>query len=167
MLLGSRFLVLACAVSMALGACAAPSTDNDAAPASSTEQQPDPERMDAKLLAIPTVIDARKVRLVLSARWRSSTKLEGIHADKSDAMKWIARGSAELRLKELRINASDEITVTFLDDHEDFVLHATDVALYKRTKGKIVNRQERVKAVTIANGQVSILSGQFGSNRMR
>ena len=147
-----------------VGACAAPAVDSgvDSEATDAKTKAPAAKngegRMDAKLLAIPTLIRSRTARVVLSSRWKGSVKLAGIRTEKTTPDQWLARGSAEFVLRELRIEATDEINVTFLDNHDDFVLFAKNVKLYKRKKDHIVDRQENVQAITIANGQVSVLS---------
>jgi len=121
-------------------------------------------RVDAKLLAISTLIRSRTARVILSSYWRNRVKLAGIRTDKDEPDKWIAHGSAKFELDKLPIEATSEITVTFLDDTEDLVVFAKDVQLYKRTKNHIVDRQENVHMVSIANGKVTVFS-QGGAGR--
>ena len=114
-------LGLACALGLG-SACAAPSNDAESPAGDPTTGEPefalsesDRARDDATLLVHSTLIQAKTARVVLSSHWRSRVKLAGIRTEKSDPGEWLARGSAEFELGNVRIEATGDITVTFLD----------------------------------------------------
>ena len=114
-------------------------------------------RPDAAALAIETSVKARTVRLVLSSRWRETAKLEGVVVEHPEKGIVIARGSAVLQLEKLHVEASEWIKLTFLADHENLLLYAKDVELFKQQKG-YGHKTENVDAVTMANDAVSIFT---------
>jgi hypothetical protein len=138
-----RTLVLVC---LACG-CTAGGASTD--PAESELPRP-----DESALQIETVVSARVVELILSDRWRDRVEVEGISVERPSANLLRARGSVVFRLEKLRVEASDTLEVKFLPDHEDLLLHARQVALFRQQKG-YGHRTENVAAATMANEHVS------------
>jgi len=116
-----------------------------------------PARGDAAPLDVPTLVRARSARLVLSSHWREKAALEAIHVDKGDGSSWRAAGGVKLALRGLRLELADELTLTFLDDHEHYVLYATGVELVE-TKATYLHRHTDLDAITIADGKLSLFS---------
>jgi hypothetical protein len=138
-----RALVLAC---LACGCTAAGgATEPD---------EPQLPRPDESALEIETEVRARFVELILSDRWREELTIEGINVERPSEDRLQARGSVVLTLKNLRVEASDTLEVRFLPDHEDLLLHAKQVALFRQHKG-YGHRTENVAAATMANEHVS------------
>ncbi|MCZ6786620.1 MAG: hypothetical protein O7E54_05590, partial [Planctomycetota bacterium] len=73
----------------------------------------------------------------------------------------VARGDALFILRGLRIDAVEEIKVTYLADHEDLVVHARDVELFRqkrpytmtKSKSQFVQRADQVAVVSIINSE--------------
>jgi hypothetical protein len=107
-------------------------------------------------LSVPTEVKARRVRLVLSDRFRKEARIEGIRVEETEGGKVVARGAARLRLRKLDIEALEEIEAVFLPDHGSFLLYATGVESFRQQKN-YSHRTEKVTAVTIADDKVTIL----------
>jgi hypothetical protein len=138
--------VLRAAVLLLLAGCAA----------SAPEEPPPEPRADEPHLDVPTQLKARTGKIVLSSHWRSAIELEAIHVERGE-MEWIAKGSARLKLRGIEAEIRDELKITFLDDHEHFVLYATDVEVIARRVGWS-HRHENVEAITIADDKLSLFS---------
>ncbi len=112
-------------------------------------------RPDAKALAIPTRVVAREVRIVLSDHWRPEGKTGGLDLQHPDASTVVARGAATFELRGLKVEASDLLSLTYLPDHENLLVHAREVRRFEQVKG-YGHRTEDAGMVTMANDQVSI-----------
>ena len=133
-----------------LAACAT-APEEPTAPGNEDEPTTGP---DAAALAIPTLMKARTASLRISERWRDEVKLEGIQIERPDDMTMIARGSAVVVVRQLRVEASEEIEIKFLSRQNDTVLlHGREVVLFQQKKG-YVQRTENLSAVTMANEEV-------------
>jgi len=119
------------------------------------EQAEEAERPDAKALAIETKVVAREVRIVLSDRWRAEAKTAGLDLQHPDEATVVARGAATYALRGLRIEASEMLSLTYLADHENLLVHAREVKRFEQVKG-YGHRTEDAAMVTMANDQVSI-----------
>jgi hypothetical protein len=133
------------ALLLLLGACAG-------APEKSP---PEPSRPDQALVDVPTRVVARNARIVLSSHWRPEAQLEAIHVERGDGSEWKASGGAVLRLRGIHAEIADELTITFLDDHEHVVIYATDVDLVER-KVEFLHRHRNLRAITIADDKLNI-----------
>jgi len=134
-------------VATLLAACASsPETSGDTDPAGSP---------DEAALAIPTLMKARTASVVLSERWREELSVEAVHVERPNPVTILAQGSVVLVLRELRIEASEELKVEFTSNENDTVLvHGREVLLFQQTRG-YQHRTENVSAVTVANGEPS------------
>ncbi len=112
-------------------------------------------RPDAMALAIETKVVAREVRIVLSDRWRGEGKVAGLHLERPDSSTILARGRATYALRGLSVEASELLSLTFLADHENILVHAREVKRFAQVKG-YGHRTEDAAMVTMANDQVSI-----------
>lgn len=117
----------------------------------------EPKRPDEKAITVPTKVEAGTARLVLSDRWRDEVKLEAIHVDRGEPDEWTAEGAPTFKLRGIDLRAKKRITLTFLPDHEHFLLHAKDVDLVERRVG-FIHRHTDLDAVTIADNEMSIFS---------
>ena len=103
---------------------------------------------------MPTLIQAREARLVLSERFRREAKLGGTTQMSPKQGVDIARGQARFALRELLIEATDTIEVRWLPDHENLMVYATGVALFKQERERPYYSKD-LAAVSVANDQVS------------
>jgi len=136
---------------MLLVACGTPSANKQ------EDVAPDPTKADQVALAIPTRIEAQRITIVFGTQWRDRTEVSAIHIDRSDPNAWIARGGAEVKVGKLEAKATDELKITFLPNHEHFVLHATIVSLLEQDKG-FTHRQTYLHMATIADGELHVFS---------
>lgn len=108
---------------------------------------------DAKALEMETLVQARAARIVLSARWRTATKVEGIGVEESVPGTQVARGSAVFAIQGLRVEAG-EIRVTWLPETDTLLVSATDVQLFRQRRGQPYETRD-LAMLTMANDQVS------------
>jgi len=122
---------------------------------SSTPKVPPPSGPDAKALAMETLVQARRVEIVLSARWRKQAKVEGIRVEEETPGTQVARGSVVVKIEGLRVEA-DEVKLKWLDEAEDNLLvHARDVKLFRQQRAQPYEMRD-LSMLTMANMQVSV-----------
>jgi hypothetical protein len=100
-----------------------------------------------------TLVQARKAKLVLCARWRDEAKVEAIRVEDDAPGTEIARGSAIVTIRGLRIEA-EEVRITWLSEGEDLVLWAEEVKLFRQRRGQPYETTN-IAMLTMANDQVS------------
>lgn len=112
---------------------------------------------DARALERETLVRARAVRIVMSERWHDRTKLEALRTEagtREGVPQTIARGAAVLRVGNLRVETTEILEIRWMEkEHDNFLLHARDVAVFSRKEG-YDNRTENVAAATMANETV-------------
>jgi hypothetical protein len=144
-------LVVACAAAAAcFGACAtAPSKPDEPGAAAAAARRP-----DERALARTTRVEARRVRLLVSDRWRKDGRLEGIVVERPDPQRDDAKGGARFRLKGLDV-AAEELEVRWLPDYEDLFLYASRVALFHQERDQRPYHSTNLSAVSMAIDEVS------------
>lgn len=120
----------------------------------------DPEKArdlppDAAALDRETHVDARAAKLVLSDRFRAEAKVTGSEI-RMEGERTFVRGPAVFTLRKVTVAAREEIDVTWLPDHDNFLLYASDVEKFTQQSG-FEHGTEKVAAVSIANDAVTIL----------
>ena len=118
-------------------------------------------RPSEQVLLFETRLKVRTAEVILSDRWRDQATLRAVDLRPEAGGVQVARGSASFVLLGLRIDATEEIKVTYLADHEDMIVHARDVEMfrqkrpYKTTKSKsmYLQRADRVAVVSIINSE--------------
>ena len=120
-----------------------------------TPANDEPQRPDAKALALKTEVKAQRAELVLSARFREEARLEGIRVDTPKADIVRARGKAVFTLRNLVVEA-DTVQVTWLADpaHEHFLLYATKVASFRQVRDRPYSSRN-LSAIAMADDKVS------------
>ncbi len=113
----------------------------------------EPQGPDASALAMETLVQARKAKLVLSTRWRAEAKVEAIRVEDEGPLAQVARGSAVVTIRGLRIEA-EEVRLTWLPEGEDLVLSASEVKLFRQRRGQPYETKD-IALLTMANDQVS------------
>lgn len=114
---------------------------------------PEPQGPDAEALAMETLVQARKAKLVLCARWRAEAKVEAIRVEDEAPGTQVARGSVVVTIQGLRVEA-EEVRITWLPEGEDLVLWAEDVKLFRQRRGQPYETKG-IAMLTMANDQVS------------
>jgi len=90
----------------------------------------------------------------LSSRFRKEAKLEGIHLSSPEPDVATASGSSVFVLRKLRIEA-ESIRVRWLEpEHENVLVYAKDVALFRQQRERPYYSQN-LSAVSMANDKVS------------
>jgi hypothetical protein len=112
----------------------------------------EPTAPDERALAMETLVKARRVELVLSARWRPEARFEAIRVEEAPGVQ-LGRGSAVLVLRALRIEAQ-EVRLKWLEEGENLLLYAEDVELFRQHRAQPYESRD-LSAVTMANDQVS------------
>jgi len=144
---------LLCVPTLLAGACGSTSSGGTSARSAKDDGEPPDERA----LAHQTLVQARTARVVVSERWRDRMKLEAIRTQsgsREGTPETVAYGAAVLQLGNLRVETSDRLEIRWMGpEHEDFLLHARDVAVFSRVEG-YDNRVENVAAATMANETV-------------
>jgi hypothetical protein len=124
----------------------------------------EPPGPDAKALAMETLVQARAARVVLSLRWRAKAKVEGIRVDEGPPGTQVARGGAVVQVEKLRVEA-EEISVTWLnEEHQDLVLSASDVKLFRQRRAQPYEITH-IAMLTMANDQMSFLYPEGAGDR--
>jgi len=109
---------------------------------------------DEAALRTPTLVRAQRVRLVLSDRWREQARLTAASIDRSDPRSVRATGNARFRLLGLHVEAGGELDVRWLANHENYLLYADQVELFRQERDKPY-RTSHLSALAIANDKVS------------
>jgi hypothetical protein len=118
-------------------------------------------RPSERLLLLDTRLKVRTAEVILSDRWREEATLQAVDLRPEAGGVQVARGDALFILRGLRIDAVEEIKVTYLADHEDLVVHARDVELFRqkrpytmtKSKSQFVQRADQVAVVSIINSE--------------
>jgi hypothetical protein len=114
----------------------------------------EPEGPDAVALAMETLLQARSAEIILSVRWRKMAKVEGIRVEEKEAGKEVARGSAVVVIRGLRVEA-EVVTVKWLPEaHYNLLVHGRDVKLFRQVRGQPYETKD-LSMLTMANDQVS------------
>ncbi len=101
-----------------------------------------------------TLLQARTAEIILSVRWRRMAKIEGIRVEEKEAGVEVARGSAVVAIRGLRVEA-EEVTVKWLSEDKDTLLvHGRDVNLFRQVRGQPYETKD-LAMLTMANDQVS------------
>lgn len=135
-----------------LAACGTPSGGSNG-----EDETAAPKRPDELAVAIPTRIEAKRITVVLGTQWKDRVVAEAIRVDRTNPDAWVLRGGATIRVGKIEAKATDEAKITFLPDHEHFVLHATFVASLERDK-EYTHRQSNLHMATIADSELNVFS---------
>jgi len=103
---------------------------------------------------MPTLVRAQRVRLVLSDRWREQARLTAASIDRSDPRSVRATGNARFRLLGLQVEAGGELDIRWLANHENYLLYADQVDLFRQERGKPY-WTTHLSALSISNDKVS------------
>lgn len=101
-----------------------------------------------------TLVQARRVEIILSVRWRKKAKVEAIRVEEDPPGTQMARGSVVVTIERLRVEA-DEVKLKWLSEGDDNVLvHARDVKLFRQVRAQPYESRD-LAMMTMANDQVS------------
>jgi hypothetical protein len=114
---------------------------------------PEPKGPDAAALAMETLVQAQRAKLVLAARWRAAAKVEAIRVEDEAPGAQVARGSVVVTIEGLRVEA-EEVRLTWLPESEDLLLWAEGVKLFRQRRGQPYETKD-IAMLTMANDQVS------------
>jgi len=89
-------------------------------------------RPNERMLLLRTDIKATSVELILSDRWKDKARITAAQTEMREGGVVYLHGPAVYQLMKLRIEASDELKVTYLSDHEDMMLYARDCESYRQ-----------------------------------
>ncbi len=114
----------------------------------------EPERPDAQALARETLVRARRARLVLSERWREDASLTAAHVA-GEGAEQEAQGNVVFLLSGLRLEIAGSLKITWMPDHDEVLVYASDVELFRQQRKDRPYSSKNLSAVTMANDQVS------------
>jgi len=109
---------------------------------------------DERALGRKTVVKAQRAQLALSERWRDDARLTAAYVSPAGEAEQQAEGNVVFLLSGLRLEVEGTLRITWIPDHDEVLLYATDVELFHQERDRPYH-SENLSAVTMANDQVS------------